>query len=65
MPVVRKLLADDRYAFVLLSEAADDINDLDASAAWQLLQQNMALVPGGVMHVVQADGAAVPTEVAA
>jgi iron(II)-dependent oxidoreductase len=63
--VSRRLIADDRYAFVLLNEAVDHIDPADAHVAWQSLEQQMALVPGGVVPVVRADGTIEPTELAA
>jgi formylglycine-generating enzyme required for sulfatase activity len=63
--VTRRLIADDRYAFVLLAEAADDVDEADAQAAWQVLEKQMALVPGGVVPVVRADGTTEPSELAA
>jgi gamma-glutamyl hercynylcysteine S-oxide synthase len=63
--VVRRLVADDRYAFVLLKEAADDIEVAQSWPAWEALGQQMALVPGGVVPVVRPDGGAEPVAVAA
>src|SRR5260370_1200614 len=63
--VTRRLIADDRYAFVLLNEAAENIDSADAQAAWQTLAEQMALVPGGVVPVVCADGSIESTELSA
>jgi formylglycine-generating enzyme required for sulfatase activity len=63
--VTRRLIADDRYAFVLLNEAADNVEDVDAEAAWEALERQMALVPSGVVPVVRSDGSIESTEVAA
>jgi iron(II)-dependent oxidoreductase len=61
----RRLIAEDRYTFVLLSEAADDIDDIDARAGWQALEAQMALVPAGVVPVALPDGSTGPAAVAA
>ena len=54
--VTRRLIADDRYVFVLLKEAADDVEERDAGPAWEAIGEGMALVPGGVVAVVRSDG---------
>jgi iron(II)-dependent oxidoreductase len=61
--VTRRLIADDRYTFILLDEAS--IEDHEANAAWRALDDRMALVPFGVVPVVQANGQHVSTEVSA
>jgi iron(II)-dependent oxidoreductase len=61
--VASRLIADERYAFVLLKDAA--IDDREAKAAWKALDDQMALVPVGVVPLVQNDGRHVATEVAA
>jgi iron(II)-dependent oxidoreductase len=63
--VTRPLIADDRYAFVLLREAADDVDEPNARAAWQALEAQMALVPAGIVPVALPDGSIGPAEVAA
>jgi len=63
--VTRRLIADDRYAFVLLNEAADTVDDQDAGVAWEAVERKMALVPGGVVPVVRSDGSIELTELAA
>jgi hypothetical protein len=63
--VPRRLIADDRYAFVLLREAADDVDDREAGPAWSAIGEQMALVPGGVVTVVRSDGYSEPIEVRA
>jgi iron(II)-dependent oxidoreductase len=60
-----RLIADERYAFVLLEEAAADIEDRDAEPAWKALRDRMALIPGGLVQVVLADGSVAPVEVPA
>lgn len=54
--VTRRLIADDRYVFVLLKEAVDDVEERDAGPAWEAIGERMALVPGGVVAVVRSDG---------
>jgi iron(II)-dependent oxidoreductase len=60
--MAQRLVADDRYAFVLLEEAAEDIEDRETDPAWKALGDQMALVPAGVVQVVRSDGAIEPTE---
>ena len=45
--MARRLIAQDRYVFVLLREAAGQITEEDAREAWQVLNAQMALIPGG------------------
>lgn len=52
----RRLVAQDRYAFVLLNEAGASINDLEAAPAWTALGDAMALIPGGPGQIVGAHG---------
>ena len=54
--MARQLVDEDRYAFVLLNEAAADIADADAKPAWDALSAGTALVPGGSVPVALADG---------
>ncbi len=54
--MARRLIAQDRYAFVLLSEAAGQITDSEAREAWTALKSQMALIPGGNVPVVLCDG---------
>jgi iron(II)-dependent oxidoreductase len=61
--MAQRLVADDRYAFVLLDEAVEDIEDRETGQAWRVLEDRMALVPAGVVQVVRSDGAIEPTEV--
>jgi iron(II)-dependent oxidoreductase len=63
--MARRLIDDDRYAFLLLKEAAADVGDDEARPALRALRQRMALVPGGVVPVVRADGHVEPVAVAA
>jgi iron(II)-dependent oxidoreductase len=63
--LARQLIADDRYVFVLIREAADDVPEADARPAWDALAARMALIPGGSVPVVMADGSHVPVEVPA
>jgi iron(II)-dependent oxidoreductase len=50
------LIAEDRYIFPLLSEAVDQIDDRDARRAWEVVQQQMALIPAGNVPVALCDG---------
>jgi iron(II)-dependent oxidoreductase len=63
--MTQHLVGDDRYVFVLLDEAADVIEPREASAAWKAIDAQMALIPGGVVPVVETSGAVVPTELPA
>jgi len=54
--MTKRLLNEDRYAFVLLKEAVDQISDRNAEPAWDILHQQMALVPAGSVPVVRCDG---------
>ena len=51
-----RLIAQDRYAFVLLKEAVGQITDEDARAAWQSLNSQMALIPAGNVPLILCDG---------
>jgi gamma-glutamyl hercynylcysteine S-oxide synthase len=62
---VRDLLAHDRYVFALLRAAAEHVEDRDAAPALATLGREMALVPGGMVPVVRADGQAEVMEVPA
>jgi iron(II)-dependent oxidoreductase len=61
--MTKQLLNDDRYAFVLLKAAADQINDADTRPAWGLLRQQMALVPAGCVPLTLHDGSHANAEV--
>lgn len=63
--ITRRLVAEDRYAFVLLQEAVESIDDREAASAWDVLERQMALVPNGIVPVVRADGTMEPTDVQA
>jgi iron(II)-dependent oxidoreductase len=63
--MMQHLVADDRYVFVLLDEAADVIDPAEAAAAWKATADQMALIPGGVVPVVESRGEVVATELAA
>jgi len=54
--MTKRLINEDRYAFVLLKEAVDQISDRDAQPAWNFLHQQMALIPAGSVPVVCCDG---------
>ena len=57
------LIDEDRYAFVLLKEAVEEISDADARPAWDVLRQQMALIPAGTVEVILCDGLNASTEV--
>jgi iron(II)-dependent oxidoreductase len=54
--IAKRLIAEDRYLFVLLKEAADQIGDRDARSAWDLVHRQMALIPAGNVPVALCDG---------
>jgi formylglycine-generating enzyme required for sulfatase activity len=53
--MAKRLIAQDRYGFVLLQAAVDQVHEADARAAWQALNTQMALIPAGNVPVVFAD----------
>src|SRR4051794_28490446 len=63
--MTQHLIAEDRYVFVLLEEAFDFIGEREAASAWKSLEAQMALIPGGVVPVLESNGNVVPTELAA
>jgi iron(II)-dependent oxidoreductase len=63
--MARQLIDDDRYAFILLREAVDDISQTDAAPAWKTIAEQMALVPAGILPLVHSSGAVAPAEVQA
>jgi iron(II)-dependent oxidoreductase len=63
--MARKLVAEDRYIFVLLREAADNIAEADAAIGWDAVADEMALIPTGLVPVVHANGAVGPVEIPA
>ncbi len=63
--MTQHLIGEDRYVFVLLGDASDVIEDREAAPAWKAIAEHMAMIPGGVVPVVQSDGSVVPTELAA
>jgi iron(II)-dependent oxidoreductase len=62
--MTQRLIADGRYAFVLLEEATEDIDDHEAAQAWRVIEDQMALVPAGVVNVVRSDGLNEPVALA-
>jgi iron(II)-dependent oxidoreductase len=54
--MAKRLISQERYGFVLLRQAADQITEVDARAAWQALQSQMALIPAGNVPVILCDG---------
>jgi iron(II)-dependent oxidoreductase len=63
--ITRRLIAEDRYVFVLLKEALSDISETDATPAWKSLREQMALIPGGIVPVIRSNGTMEAVEVAA
>jgi iron(II)-dependent oxidoreductase len=63
--MVKRLIGEHRYAFVLLKEAIHEIGEEDARAAWHILRRQMALVPVGSITVVHSDHTCVSTEISA
>lgn len=63
--LVRGLIADERYAFVLLADAEAEIDDRCAGPAWSMLDRRVALIPAGTVPVYQCDGSTELTEIAA
>jgi iron(II)-dependent oxidoreductase len=57
-----RLIGEDRYAFVLLAEAAGRVTDQDVLAAWQALGSQMALVPAGSVPAILCDGSLATVE---
>jgi iron(II)-dependent oxidoreductase len=55
--MAQRLIAEDRYAFVLLKEAVEDIDERETDSAWTALDDQMALIPEGAVHVACPDGA--------
>ncbi len=60
--LTQRLVADDRYMFVLLNEAVEDIEDGDTGLAWRVFDEQMAFVPAGVVQVIRSWRAVQPTE---
>src|SRR5262249_10609954 len=54
--MTRRLIDEDRYVFILLKDAVDQISDRDARPAWDLLHQQMAMIPAGNVPVILCDG---------
>jgi iron(II)-dependent oxidoreductase len=54
--MTKQLISEDRYAFVVLKEAVDQIGEGGARPAWKLLHQQMALIPAGRVTVILTDG---------
>jgi iron(II)-dependent oxidoreductase len=63
--MARQLVADERYALVLLRDAAEEVAEADAAPAWAALSEHMALIPGGCVPVSGSDGRVCPVEIAA
>jgi iron(II)-dependent oxidoreductase len=63
--MARQLIAEGRYAFVLLKEAAENIDETDAAPAWNALAEHMALIPTGIVPVIHSNGGVGPVEIPA
>ena len=63
--LTKRLIADDRYIFVLLKKATDQISDCDARPAWDLVHRRLALIPAGIVPVALCDGSYANAEVGA
>lgn len=63
--MTRQLIKDDRYAFVVLQEAMEDITESDAEHAWSALSSQMALIPAGAVPVVHCNGGVAAVEIPA
>jgi iron(II)-dependent oxidoreductase len=61
--VAQRLISEQRFLFVLLKEA--EVDESDTVAAWRLLEDEMALVPYGVVPVPDPHGGANLVEVPA
>ena len=59
------MIAEDRYIFVLLKKADDQISERDARPAWDLVHRRMALIPAGIVPVALCDGSYANVELAA
>jgi iron(II)-dependent oxidoreductase len=59
------LIGEDRYVFVLLDEASDVIEPSETVSAWKAIDEQMALIPGGVVPVVESTGHVVAAELEA
>lgn len=53
--LARDLLTKERYVFILLREAEQDVNDSLTAPAWKLLTTQMAVIPGGALPVIRED----------
>jgi iron(II)-dependent oxidoreductase len=60
-----RLVAQHRYAFVLLKSAEEHVGPADAQPAWLAIEREMALIPGGLVPVVRSDGSLETIEVPA
>jgi len=54
--MARRLIGEGRYVFVLLKEAAQQMDDSAARLAWELVTRQMALIPAGNVPVSLCDG---------
>jgi iron(II)-dependent oxidoreductase len=63
--MAKRLIAQERYVFLLLREAASQISESEAREAWPGLGAQMALIPGGNVPVVLCDGSVASSDVEA
>ena len=61
--VMKRLISDDRYAFALLQETVEEISDEESRPAWDVLRQQMALVPAGTVELILPDGTTAASEI--
>ncbi len=63
LDIATRLIAEDRYLFVLLKDA--EVDESEVSIAWRAIENQMALVPYGVMPLHSYSGATESVEVPA
>jgi iron(II)-dependent oxidoreductase len=61
--MARQLIADGRYAFLLLPEAVSDVSKTEAKPAWNALADAMAIVPQGVVPIYTAAGTLIEAQI--
>ncbi len=63
--IARRLVAQNRYVFVLLKAAETHVDARDAAPAWEALVEKMAMIPSGLLPVIRSDGVTEVMEVPA
>lgn len=63
--VARQFINEGRCAFVLIREAVENIGESDAAVAWNALDEQMAIIPPGVVPVVHSNGGVGAVEIPA